>query len=41
MVWTVDEFPRHIHPKTLVHPIDLWEEGLLEVPPPRLLLQTL
>lgn len=41
MVWAVDEFPRHIHPKTLVRPIDLWEEGLQEVPPPRLPLQTL
>ena len=41
MVWAVDEFPRNIHPKTLVRPIDLWEEGLLEVPPPRLPLKTL
>ena len=41
MVWAVDEFPRNIHPKTLVRPIDLWEEGLQEVPPPRLPLETL
>ncbi len=41
MVWAVDEYPRSIHEKTLVRPIDLWEEGLLEVPPPRLPLQSL
>ncbi len=40
MVWAVDQHPRSIHPKTLVRPIDLWEDGLLEAPPARLPLQT-
>jgi putative transposase len=40
MVWAVDQHPRSIHPKTLIRPIDLWEDGLLEAPPPRLPLHT-
>lgn len=34
LTWAADVFPRHIHPKTLVRPIDLWEEGLQSAPLP-------
>ncbi len=36
MIWAAQVFPNHIHPKTLVRPIDLWEEGRLSSPPPML-----
>ncbi len=32
--WAADQFPRQIHPKTLIRPIDLWEEGLQSSPLP-------
>jgi putative transposase len=32
--WAADTFPKSIHPKTLVRPIDLWEEGRLSCPLP-------
>lgn len=34
MMWAVQVFPYRIHPKTLVRPIDLWDEGRLSSPPP-------
>lgn len=34
MIWAVQVFPYREHPKTLVRPIDLWEEGRLSSPPP-------
>ena len=34
MMWATQEFPYREHPKTLVRPIDLWEEGRLSSPPP-------
>ncbi len=32
--WAASVFPIHAHPKTLVRPIDLWEEGRQNSPPP-------
>lgn len=32
--WAADAFPKSIHPKTLVRPLDLWEEGRLAAPLP-------
>lgn len=32
--WASTVFPYHPHPKTLVRPIDLWEEGRQNGPPP-------
>ncbi len=32
--WAAEVFPYHIHPKTLVRPIDLWEEGRQACPLP-------
>ncbi len=32
--WAATVFPFHAHPKTLVRPIDLWEEGRKNAPPP-------
>lgn len=34
LMWAAEVFPRHIHPKTLVRPIDLWEQGLESAPLP-------
>lgn len=34
LMWAAEVFPRHIHPKTLVRPVDLWEEGLQSAPLP-------
>lgn len=34
--WAAEVFPYRIHPKTLVRPIDLWEEGRIASPPPAL-----
>lgn len=34
--WAVEVHPRHIHPKTLVRPIDLWDEGRQSAPLPML-----
>jgi putative transposase len=36
LAWASDLYPRHIHYKNLVRPIDLWEEGLRSSPLPRL-----
>lgn len=33
LIWAVKVHPFHIHPKTLVRPIDLWEEGRQSSPP--------
>lgn len=33
LIWAVKIHPFHIHPKTLVRPIDLWEEGRQSTPP--------
>lgn len=32
--WAAEVFPRHIHPKNLVRPLDLWEEGRQSCPLP-------
>lgn len=32
--WAAEVFPQHIHPKNLVRPIDLWEEGRQSCPLP-------
>ncbi|MES2186640.1 MAG: hypothetical protein V4505_18960 [Pseudomonadota bacterium] len=34
MLWAADTFPNNIHPKTMVRPVDLWEEGRLASPLP-------
>jgi putative transposase len=34
LTWAADVFPKQIHPKTLVRPLDLWEEGRLASPLP-------
>lgn len=34
LMWAAEVFPRHIHPKTLVRPIDLWEDGIKSAPLP-------
>lgn len=33
LIWAVKVYPFHIHPKTLVRSIDIWEEGLQSSPP--------
>lgn len=33
LIWAAKVHPFHIHPKTLVRPIDLWEEGRQSSPP--------
>lgn len=32
--WAADVFPKNIHPKTLIRPLDLWEEGRQSSPLP-------
>jgi putative transposase len=34
LMWAAQVFPYRTHPKTLIRPIDLWEEGKLSSPPP-------
>lgn len=34
LIWAADRYPKSIHPKTLVRPLDLWEEGRLASPLP-------
>jgi putative transposase len=34
--WASQVHPLHIHPKTLVRPLDLWEDGRASMPPPTL-----
>ena len=33
LIWAAKVHPFHVHPKTLVRPIDLWEEGRQSSPP--------
>lgn len=34
LMWAADVFPKAIHPKRLVRPVDMWEEGRLASPLP-------